>query len=603
MIPKRIIFALVSTALLATACKSNGQQKGKTVVYFIGVQDTFTQTAMNELIDMYNSGQGEQDKVFVSPTWSNGDYGQYSSTLARSSRYSVVTVEVGQFKQLAVNDYFVQLDTDELLTEENKTMMDFNNINDILLNPFRFNGKNKNADGKYEAGRGQPLRGIPYGVNPFVLYYNSKIFKDKNINVISVPENELEAYNTEHGTNIKPHGYAEYKNAPFEGAVSSTNLEGKTVYKVFNNDIAMNWEETRILSYSFQKQFSYEYGYMSEWWFNYGFSVGGDCIGWNEGKKNYEFTVTDKTDNWLAIDAVTIGGNAYQKGQVLFHEDAAKVNAGSVDAATKAKLYKMPSQYEAFMEANRLGVPRDKVIEAGINGYGVSPNTTTNRNARFLTGTDCPMLVESYGSANSFRSSLKDNFDMAIYPQYREYVGGSVHGSENNIDAQYLNVIGEEYESVVYTGDIKKADNGAPIVGEIQNAGKSYALCIPKNSDSKKFGAAMKFISWMCGKEGQSKVASTNSFIPSNKTLALSKDFYGSSDRVVKNTYAASLIAQNQDIGDYNYFQTKTWIDPWASLLNVNVRNGSCTLADFEAQKKEEADIALAAMTLRVYGR
>ena len=230
MIPKRIIFALVSTALLATACKSNGQQKGKTVVYFIGVQDTFTQTVMNELIDMYNSGQGEQDKVFVSPTWSNGDYGQYSSTLARNSRYSVVTVEVGQFKQLAVNDFFVQLDTDELLTEENKTMMDFNNINDILLNPFRFNGKNKNADGKYEAGRGQPLRGIPYGVNPFVLYYNSKIFKDKNINVISVPENGLDAYNTEHGTNIKPHGYAEYKNAPFEGAVCSTNLEGKTVY-------------------------------------------------------------------------------------------------------------------------------------------------------------------------------------------------------------------------------------------------------------------------------------------------------------------------------------------------------------------------------------
>ena len=599
---KTFIVVLATAALLAAGC-SNNEQNGKTVIYFIGVQDTFTQTAMNELIENYNAGQGETDKVFVSTTWSNGDYGQYSSTLASNSRYSVVTVEVGQFKQLAVNDYFIQLDTDELLTAENKAMMDFDNINDILLNPFRFNGRNKNADGKYEAGRGQPLRGIPYGVNPFVLYYNSKIFKDKNINVVSIPESELDAYNTAHSTNLKPHGYAEYKESPFEGAVSSTNLEGKTVYKVFNNDIAMNWDETRILSYSFQKQFGYEYGYMSEWWFNYGFSVGGDCIGWNESKKNYEFTVTDKSANWLAIDAVTVGSNSYEKGQVLFHEDAAKVNGGLVDASTKAKLHQMPSQYDAFLEANRLGVPRDKSIETGISGYGVSPYTTTNRNARFLTGNDCPLLVESYGSANSFKSSLKENFDMAIYPQYRQFVNGSVHGNTSSVDTQYLNVIGEEYDGHVYTGDLAKADNGTPIVGEIQNAGKSYALCIPKNSDASKHQAAMRFISWVCSKEGQSKVASTNAFIPSNKTLALSKDFYEATDRVVKNTYAASLIAQNQDIGDYNYFQTKTWIDPWASLLNVNVRNGSCTLADFESQKKEEADIALAAMTLRVYGR
>ena len=596
---KSAILALAVSTLMTVGCKGNPATKGKTVLHFIGVQDTFTQTAMNELISLYNEGQGEKDKIYVNPTWSNGDYGQYPSTLARNSRYSVVTVEVGQFKQLAVNDYFVQLDTDEYLTEENKQMMDYDNISDVLLNPFRFNGKNKNADGKYEAGKGQPLRGIPFGTSPFVLYYNSKIFKNAGINIISIPETELDEYNLRLGTNIKPHGYAEYKNKPFEGAISSTNLEGKTVYKVFNDDIAMNWEENRILSYSFQKQFGYEFGYMSEWWFNYGFSVGGDCIGWNDSKHNYEFTVTNKASNWLAIKDLTIGSNQYKKGQVLYHEDAVKVNSGSV---SKDDLYEMPSQYDAFLEANRLAVPKNKNIETGISGYGISPYTTTNRNARFLTGNDCPLLVESYSSANSFKSSLKNDFDIAISPQYREYENGSVHGNTNSIDGQYLNVIGEEYNDVVYTGDLK-VEKGTPIVGEVQNTGKSYALCIPKNSDKKKYNAAMKFISWVCSKEGQSKIASSNSFVPTNKSLALSKDYYGSSDRVVTNTYAASLASINQDIGDYNYFQTKTWIDSWASLLNVNVRNGSCTLAEFEAQKTEEANVALASMTLRVYGR
>ena len=597
---KSAILALVVSALLTVSCNNDSDTKGKTVLYYIGVQDTFTQTAMNDLIKMYNEGQGEIDGIYVNPTWSNGDYGQYPSTLARNSRYSVVTVEVGQFKQLAVNDYFVQLDTDEFLDEENKAKMDFDNISDILLNPFRFNGKNKNADGKYEAGKGQPLRGIPFGTNPFVLYYNSKIFKNAGINIISIPESELDEYNSKNGTNIKPHGYAEYKDEPFDGATSSTNLEGKTVYKIFNNDIAMNWEENRILSYSFQKQFGYEFGYMSEWWFNYGFSVGGDCIGWDDTKHNYEFTVTDKSDNWLALQDITIGNNQYKKGQVLYHEDAMKVNAGSV---SKENLYKMPSQYDAFLEANRLAVPKDKNIETGVSGYGISPYTTTNRNARFLTGNDCPMLVESYGSANSFKGSLKNDFDIAIFPQYREFERGSVHGNTNSIDTQYLNVIGEEYDGNIYTGDLKKSSNGTPIVGEVQNAGKSYALCIPKNSDKKKYYAAMAFISWVCSKEGQSQIASSNSFIPSNKALSLSKDFYASPDRAISNTYAASLVSLNQDIGDYNYFQTKTWIDSWASLLNVNVRNGSCTLADFAAQKTEEANVALATMTLRVYGR
>ena len=44
----------------------------------------------------------------------------------------------------------------------------------------------------------------------------------------------------------------------------------------------MSWEEQRILARAFQTQYGYDYGFMSEWWFFMGFSIGGDCVGWDD---------------------------------------------------------------------------------------------------------------------------------------------------------------------------------------------------------------------------------------------------------------------------------------------------------------------------------
>ena len=55
---------------------------------------------------------------------------------------------------------------------------------------------------------------------------------------------------------------------------------------VFNNRIPMNWDELEDLAMVFSpkanpnatQQFGTEYGMFTEWWFNYGWSVGGDCL-------------------------------------------------------------------------------------------------------------------------------------------------------------------------------------------------------------------------------------------------------------------------------------------------------------------------------------
>ena len=96
--------------------------------------------------------------------------------------------------------------------------------------------------GKFLAGEGASLLAIPNGNDPQILYYNKTILANCGINIVSVPESELEAYNTSNSAKLQPHGYAEYKEAPFADAISSRNEAGEFVYKVFNESIAMNWE-------------------------------------------------------------------------------------------------------------------------------------------------------------------------------------------------------------------------------------------------------------------------------------------------------------------------------------------------------------------------
>ena len=143
---------------------------------------------------------------------------------------------------------------------------------------------------------------------------------------------------------------------------------------------------------------------MSEWWFNYGFSVGGDCVGWNEELGEYELAITDKQANYLALTDITVNGRDYSKGEVLLYEDKSFLNNNEAEKqALSGKIYALPSQYDAILEFNRLGVPANKEADTGVMGYGVAPSTTANRTARFTSGKDCPLLIEDFVQAESFK--------------------------------------------------------------------------------------------------------------------------------------------------------------------------------------------------------
>ncbi|MBQ2987229.1 MAG: hypothetical protein IJE23_07090 [Tyzzerella sp.] len=602
---KKTITLLLAVIMVLSLAGCSGKNGGsadagdRTVVYYAAsyvtaqVRDSYL-----ELIESYNNGQGKEDGVYVQMTDNAGAISGLDSALRSNYMYDVIQLSDGEYKALAMQggNYFVALD--EYLTDEVKTAMQWEQIPENLVNRFRMN-TTADSNGLFTAGEGTSLLALPNGSNPQMLYYNKKILEQCGINIVSVPESELATYNSENGASLKAHGYAEYKEAPYVDAKSSKNETGEFVYKVFNECIAMNWEELRCVARAFQKQYGYEYGYMSEWWFNYGFSVGGDCVGWDDAAGQYKFTLTDKQANYLALTDITVNGRNYSKGDVLFYEDKTFLNNNASEkSALNGKIYELPSQYDAILEFNRLGVPADKQADTGVMGYGVAPSTTANRTARFTSGTDCPLLVEDFSQAASFKGILGDALGMAMPAQYREYVGGSTYTKGGT---EYLKVIGETYNGAVYTGDLHMEGDTA-IVGEAATESDGKGLFIPANTKNKIYDAAFKFASWVAGPKGQAILAKGNSAVPNQTSYGLG-EYATSEDRIISNMWAGAYMAQKADIGDYTYFTTVTWITEWSQTFNSDVREGKMTLTDFINAKIEVANTSLKGMRFRIVGR
>lgn len=592
-----VVVAAIMTLSVA-ACGKSGTKDGRTVVYFAASSvTTQVRDAYLELIKTYNEGQGKKDGVFVQMTENTGAISGLDSALRSNYMYDVIQLKDDEYKALATQgDMFVTLD--DYLTDEVKETLEWDQIPENLVNRFRIN-TTKEADGKFYAGRGTSLMALPMGSSPHVLFYNKAILEDCGINVVSVPEENLEAYNSENGASLKAHGYAEYKEAPYADAMTGQNESGAIVYKVFNDCISLNWEESRILFRAIQQQFGYEYGFMSEWWFDRGFSVGADCIGWDEESENYVFTLGDKQPGYLALADIEVNGTEYKAGDVLFYEDKTFINNNESEKANlEGKIHALPSTYEMITEFERLGVPADKQVDAGMNGYGVAPSTTANRTARFSSGTDCPFLIDIYENAKSYKGILGDGLGMAPLTQWREYEGGSTYTSGGT---EYLKVIGETYDGAVYTGDVL-VENGTPVVGENSGASVGQGLFIPKNTKKKNYDEAVKFAVWVASAEGQKILSKGNTLVPNQLSYGFSDEFLKAEERNM-NQYGAVLQTAGADIGDYTYFTSLTWITEWSTVFNSDVREGKMNFSDFINAKQGAADTALKGMNIRMIGR
>ena len=128
------------------------------------------------------------------------------------------------------------------------------------------------------------------------------------------------------------------------------------------------------------------------------------------------------------------------------------------------------------------------------------------------------------------------------------------------------------------------------------------ALFLPKNTRNKNYDAAAKFVVWAASADAQKILAKSGVLTPNQLDAGLG-ECAAYETNVLKNSWAAAYMTQCCDIGDFAYFLGNTWITPWSSVFNNEVRKGDKTLTDFLSEKQSDADKALGNMRIRMMGR
>ena len=595
-----VVLALCAACSLC-ACGGGGSSAGQTEILFNYEADAYTNPVMYRFVKAYNDTQGKTDGVYVKPDQIAG-VGTSQQTFEGNCSANVIMTDEAVFKKFAISNLFLNLDS-----YEKQDGYDFSGISQRTVDSARLTlGTNGS---KTYAGDGQELYGMPLMTAPAVLYYNTEYFDMLDINVISCEEERL---STQY-PNLQPHGYAEYTAAngaaaPFDNAKKSTNLAGKEVYKVFNNRIPTNYEEFRYLSKMFTQEYNSsspsQYACYSEWWFNDCWSVGGDCIGF-DGEK-YSFTLLDDKANYLATKDVTVNNHLYHAGEVIRYED--KVNETNIAslATEDGGLCELPSQYDVQLNWLRHAVRSNQNVESAANvgsdikGYGLySPDHAGISN---LLNHNTAMSVDTVMQLGLANRQMSGKFDIAPLQQFRKFEGGSTYYSGgNDLAHEYIKVIGEKNgaDIEVYTGALA-TENNTKIVGTQDSYAAFRYLVIPKNSDSAKYDAAWKFISWAGSEAGQKALAELTCFAPVNYSVAFG-DYAAKNTKW--NTWAIANASKNADIADWAYFENGEWVNAWSGDYNDVLREGGNTITWFLNNNKTAADNACANTSIIIKGR
>ncbi len=607
---------ILSLLTLLTGCGGNSDNQdssssGTTTIKFLVDGNSTSSPAWKELVEAYNNGQGKEDKVKVNiDKITKGSSENCKNEFIKSSNYAdnVVCVSEKVFHTYAIqkdskkcpNGYFLDL------TKYAEADSDYQNnkISSTAKNWLKMTYSTDLSSKKHVVGPNENVLGVPYAADPQMTYYNKNALEQEKVNIISVSEENLAAYNEKNNSSYLPHGYAEYKVAPQEGLTASTNLAGETVYKVFNRLIPMNWEETRYVFKMFTKSYNSSsltnYGFISEYWFNYGWSVGGDCMGYNG--TDYDFTLTDRSANYLVTkDGVTVNGNTYNKGDIVRYED--KVNQNNITNIDG--LHAIASQYDAVKEYVSLQVKTNALVDNDNSyGYGIAdPDVGSAQNA--IKSDQVAFIRSDYNSLSEITSgSNGSKLELCVPEQYRVYKGGSTYQKDGNngFGNEYLKVIGESYDGTTYTGELDE-ENGTPIVGKKTDCGYFYSLVVPACSDPNKYQASWDFISWVASTEGQSYIAKTSNVMPLDSDVLKSDTFLNqtfNNRSLDLNTFAS--VANDLSMGDWGYFESGEWVTRWANNFNQKVRYGTQTLTDFESQNSSVAKEDLNGMKIIIKG-
>lgn len=488
----------------------------------------------------------------------------------------LIYVDDEYFKRMVDGNFIVGLDS--YLAD---STIDVDDLWTEAVGRYRYN-KNYNTSNDSD-----PLYAIPKNVNPTTMFVNVGAMRDAGITVISVDEadlfdfyegskadnygNKIDDYINGKGTSIKANSALNDVKGEHSGDI--LNLVKKGYYeaggvKVFNVRVACNWDEieacAKVMTTKYNAKSPTIYGYQTEWWFYYGWSVGGDCIGDQSGTGQFVFTLDDANPNYKVIEDVTINGTEYKaSGDVnmtfVSYKDKLYLasNSSEVTSLVSAgKLQEFPSTKDAFTRFCMLS--RSGTDSDGNTGVAVAPMPSTGTTSysdalqQFNLGNKLAMFVGYADAAYSISTNV--DWDFAAMPIYKSY---------------------------------NTADNSVEKIGTAASQSKSTAYAMTTQCVERgKKDNAIKVLEFFCGNKGQEILAKDAYAIPNSATAANTyylpeaKTAFGST----KNIQTIIDASETQLPGDWWYMQERAWIANWSQSLNANnnsVRNNGLTLTEY----------------------
>lgn len=578
-----LALGLCAAMLLPVATGCGDGDKGAIELTFWTEESTVNSAVNRQIVDSYN--ELNKGKVKVNYVGQSAGYSDnLSSTLQGRRVPDILQIGEKAFKGYAFQNLFADLTP--YLSEEDQTGHGDFSLADMypsIVNRYRLDTTTG------AGGPDKPIMAIPDEVTPTQLYYNKSWFGREKINIISVDEADC---GTGENANVKPHGYYVYDTAP-TADVTQKRDDGK--YHVFNDRIPMNWEELVLLSEIFTKKVGdkQQYGFMNEWWFSHGWSVGGDCLEWsntmNNGKGQFFFALGDTAPGYLVTGAegVTLGSRTYAEGDVLDYEGKHYVLDHKTDASIAAylqseQLYELPSTRDAFTEFCQLSQVKGKEVDGAKVGYGISPSPTTLSNTgktKYFTAQNVAMLVDEYFvMTNTFFTTMNVTgveWGTAPLYQWRKY-------DEN--------------------GDVL-VKNGTKVVGKEAGHSLTTCLAVPAKISDKRKQLAVDFIKYFEGKASREAYMKATAAAPIYSTLTQAYLELEPIEIKSGNTKVLAEIPNKEVIvrscgystpGDWSYVENGLWISNWSTILNKEVRDGDMNLSQFfENAKVKRTDEVL----------
>ncbi len=574
---KRILAIVLAALMLASLCAcggGSGDSAGKKTVTFMYGGSVEVSAMFKQLIEEFNATKGNELGINVKGVpKSNSLDSVLAQQLPSNSGPDVVVLQDEYFKK----------HTEYL--EDLSTQLDAAVINDFypnMLSRYHYNVDTTTSNST------DPLYAVPAYGDATVLYYNKTALEAVGVKCISVPADQIEAFNSGEAdlngntkeslgitVDVPAKGYyrSEMPYVPMKGETDGSSWEKPSSKEilVFNDQIPMNWDEIEDLGMLCTTEHNEAsktlYGYYTEWWFNYVWSIGGDCIEDISGNGDWVYTLPSEVPNYIVNEGKTYTGlytgTTYAAGETLNVKDVLEANAGdTIGVETDGKTYmsftvngtkigardfsaqiadgtlsELPSTVDAISRF---------IYLAGEGGMNVcpSPAVVGSSTPLYFTSGALALMVERVSFYSTVEGSMRDEWGIAPLPQYKVY--------EDALDP--------DNDTVVLSGKV---------------AGHSHGYCVGVSVNAKAKDSAYAFVNWL-STDGQ-KYMAEHGFVSSRQ----SDRQMAESTMTQKNVGVILDAAAAALPGDWWYMPNRVWIDDWASSLNYSVRYGTMSLEDF----------------------